>query len=257
MSISIDQIKELREATGVSMMACKKSLEEAGGDFDEAVNLLRKKGAVKAADRSVRATAQGIVVTKTEGGKTAMIQLLCETDFVSRGDDFLKLAESVVEKLLKGEVSSDDTDLPEIKEAVLRLGENIKVGAMEVFEGENVGNYVHSNGLIGVLVSVIGGTPEVARDIAMHVAAADPAVLSPDEVSSDLVAKEKDIWVEQLKNEGKPSEIIEKILIGKENKFRGQNALLKQPFVKSPDKSIEELLKESGAEVEKFVRFSI
>jgi len=258
MSVTIEQIKELRDATGVSMTACKKALEEASGDYDKAVELLRKRGEAKAADRAAMTTAHGIVSIKTEGNKAAMVEIMCETDFVARGDDFIKLADSLAEKLLKGEVDPADKDeLPEVKEAILRLGENIKVGQMTVTEGDTLGDYVHSNGKIGVVVSMTGGSPEVAKDVAMHVAAVNPSVLSPTDVPDELVEKEKDIWRDQLAKEGKPEEIIGKIMMGKEQKFRGENALLKQSFVKNPDLTIEQLLKDADAVINDFIRFAI
>lgn len=239
------------------MTACKAALEEANGDFDAAVDVMRKKGEAKAADRSARATGQGIVVVKSKDSKHAMVQLRCETDFVARADDFMKLAEGIADKLLKGEIKPEDKDLPEIKDAVLRLGENVQLGEMTLYEGGNVGDYVHSNKKIGVLVSLTGGDSEVARDVAMHIAATSPSVISPDEVSEDLVAREKNIWTEQLKQENKSAEIIEKIMMGKEKKFREENALLKQSFVKDPEKTIEDLLRKFDATVEKFSRFAI
>lgn len=257
MSVTIDQIKQLRDATGVSMSACKGALEEAGGDFDKAIEVLRKKGEAKAADRAERSTGQGAVVVKREGNKTAMVQLLCETDFVAKGDDFLSVAGSLADKLLKGEIRPEDRDVPEVKEAVLRLGENVLIGNMSLFVGENVGDYVHSNKKIGVVVSLKGGNVELARDIAMHAAATNPKVVFPEEISEDLVIREKEIWADQLSKEGKPAEMVEKIMLGKEKKFREENALIKQMFVKDPDKSIEELLKQAGAEIENFMRFSI
>lgn len=257
MSVSIEQVKELREATGVSMMACKSALEDADGDYDKAVEILRKKGAAKAADRSARTTSHGVVFVKSGGGKVAMVELQCETDFVSLGEDFMGLAELLADKLLKGEISVEDRDLPEIKDAVLRMGENIKIGNLALVEGENVGDYVHSNNKIGVVVSLKGGNVDLARDIAMHVAATNPAVLSPDEVDEALVEMEKKIWADQLMQEGKPAEIIDKIMAGKEKKFREESALVKQQFVKDPDKTIENLLEQFGANVEKFVRFAV
>lgn len=257
MSISIEQVKNLREATGVSMMACKKALEEADGNFDTAVDILRKKGEAKAVDRAGRSTGQGVIVVKFDGNKRAMVQLQCETDFVAKGEAFISLAEAITDKLLKGEIAPQDRELPEVKDAILKLGENVQIGDMAVFEGENVGDYVHSNGKIGVLVSLKGGDSVLARDIAMHVAATNPSFLSPEEVSEDLVKKEKELWSDQLKEEGKPDEIIEKIMMGKEKKFREENALLKQSFVKNPDKLIENLLEDAGAILEKFIRFGI
>jgi len=257
MTVSIEDIKKLREATGVSMSACKKALEEADADFDKAIDVLRKKGEAKAADRSERTTANGVISIKSKDGKAAMVELLCETDFVSRGDDFLALADDLSDKLLKGEISPDDREIPEIKEAVMKMGENIKIGEMKLIEGENLGDYVHTNKKIGVVVSMTKGDDTLAKDIAMHIAATDPKFLSPDDVDDELVEKEKSIWTEQLAKEGKPEEIIGKIMMGKEKKFREESALLKQAFVKDPDKLIENLLAEQEAAINEFIRFSI
>ncbi len=257
MAISIDQVKELRERTGVSMMACKKALEEANGDENMAVDILRKKGEAKAADRADRVTGQGVVAVRSENGKTAMVSLLCETDFVARGDDFVALADSIAEKLLKGQISINDKDLSEVKDFGLKAGEKIEIGSMELMEGNNIGSYVHSNRKIGVIVSLDGGSPELAKDIAMQVAATNPQFVSPEEVLPELVAKEKEIWAEQLKNEGKPAEIVEKIMTGKEKKFREENALLKQAFVKDPEKIVEQLLQADKAVFKAFKRFAI
>lgn len=257
MAITIDQIKELRDYTGVSMTACKTALEEGNGDLEKAVEILRKKGEAKALDRAGRSTGQGVIAIKVENGKAAIVQLQCETDFVAKADDFLALADSLAEKLLKGEIKPEDRDIPEVKDAVLKMGENVQIGDMKLIEGENVGQYVHTNGKIGVVVSLKGGSPELAREIAMHVAATNPYVISPDEISLDLVEKERNIWVDQLKNEGKPENIMQQIMLGKEKKFREENALIKQAFVKDSEKTIEQLLKQADAMVQSFVRFSI
>jgi len=255
MSVSIEDIKKLRESTGVSMMACKSALEESNGDYEEAVDLLRKKGESKAAKKADRSAGEGAVAMKIEGGKGAIAWLNCETDFMARGDDFLGLLDKVLTSLFSGEIAEESTELDFVKEAVLKLGENIQVGGLKVLEGDNVGGYIHSNKKIGVLVALKGGNEELARDISMHAAATNPAVISPDEVSEELVAREKAIWSEQLAAEGKPAEILEKIMMGKEKKFREDSALLKQAFVKDPDKTIEELLKGADAEIQGFVRF--
>lgn len=257
MAVSIEQIKQLRDATGVSMTACKKALEEADGDYDKAVELLRKKGEAKAADRAERGTGEGAVIVSVEEGRAAMIQLGCETDFVARSPEFAELGSGILADLLAGKISSDDRELEVVKEAVLRLGENIQVLNMVLVEGPVLGSYVHSNGKIGVVVVLDGASSEIARDVAMHAAATGPAVLSPDEVSDELVAKEKDIWTEQLKAEGKPEEIIEKIMMGKEKKFREESALIKQSFVKNPEQTVEQFVAEAGAKVLSFVRFSV
>lgn len=257
MSVSIEQIKQLRDATGVSMSACKKALEEANGDYDQAVDLLRKKGAAKAADRAARGTGEGAIFVKSENGKAAIVALGCETDFVARSPEYAELGNIVAEKLMAGEISADDRDVEEVKEAVLKLGENIQISDMALVEGDVLGDYVHSNGKIGVVVALEGGNVEIARDVAMHAAATAPAVLSPDEVSDDLVEKEKSIWAEQLKSEGKPEEIIDKIMMGKEKKFREESALVKQSFVKNPEQTIEQFVDAAGGKVVKFVRFSV
>jgi elongation factor Ts len=257
MAVTLDQIKELREMTGVSMMACKKALEETDGDMDKSIDLLRKKGEAKAVDRAARETSQGLVVIKEGDGKAVVVKVLSETDFVSRGDDFVALANGLVEKLFNGDISEGDTDVPEIKEAVLKMGENIQIGDMKVVEGEVLGSYVHSNSRIGVIISLKGGSVELAKDIAMHTAATAPKCISPDEVDQALVDKEKEIWTEQLAKEGKPEEIIGKIMMGKEKKFREENALIKQSFVKDPEKTIEQLLSDGGAEIVSFNRMAI
>lgn len=256
MAVTIEQIKELRAATGVSMMFCKKALEEVGGDYDKAVDYLRKKGEAKAVDRSAREISEGVIAVKFEGGKAAMVQLGCETDFVARGDDFIALVNGLAEKLYNGKINVDEKELSEVKDAVLKLGENIQVSGMVIVEGEVLGVYVHSNNKIGVIVSLDGGNEALAKDIAMHVAATNPEVISPEEIPRKLVDKEKEIWSEQLKNEGKPEEIIEKIMVGKEKKFREENALIKQAFVKDSQKTVEQLLSEKQAQVKEFKRFA-
>lgn len=255
MAVTIDQIKELRVMSGVSMSACKSALEEANGDMDKAIDVLRKKGEAKAIDRAARETNQGAIAVKVGGGKAAMFSLQSETDFVSRADDFVALADTLAQKLLDGGLKSDETEIPEVKDYGLKTGENIKVGGMELIEGKTLGFYVHSNRKIGVVIALDGGTEEMAKDIAMHAAATNPKCVSPDEVGPELVAKEREIWTDQLSKEGKPADIVEKIMIGKEKKFREENALLKQQFVKNPEQTIEQLL--NGVKVTAFVRMAI
>lgn len=251
----MEQIKELRDATGGSMMACKKALEESNGNMEEAIDLLRKKGEAKAADRAANSTGQGAVFIKIKDGKGAVVELQCETDFVARGEGFIKLAETLADKLLSGEVKPEEREIADVKESVMKFGENIKVGNLALIEGENLGEYLHSNSKIGVVVSLTGSSPEVARDIAMHIAATNPQVISPEEVPEEFVQREKAIWMDQLAAEGKPAEIMEKIMMGKEKKLREENALLKQMFVKDPEKTVEQVL--DGAKVNSFVRFMV
>lgn len=255
MTVNIEQIKELREMTGVSMSACKSALEEANGDMDKAIDVLRKKGEAKAVDRAARETHQGVVSMKAEGNKVAMASLLCETDFVARGEDFNSVVDLLAQKLLDGSLKPEDTEVPEVKELVLKAGENIKIGKMALVEGGNIGTYIHTNKKIGVIIALEGGNAEIARDVAMHAAATNPACVSPDEVPQEAVDKEKEIWREQLAKEGKPAEIVEKIMMGKEKKFREENALLKQQFVKNPEQTIEQVL--AGATIKTFVRIAV
>jgi len=255
MTVTIDQIKELRDMTGVSMSACKSALEEANGDMDKAIDVLRKKGEAKAVDRAARETHQGVVSMKAEGNKVAMAALLCETDFVARGENFNSVVDLLAQKLLDGSLKPEDTEVPEVKELVLKAGENIRIGKMALVEGDNVGTYIHTNKKIGVIISLEGGNAEIARDVAMHAAATNPACVSPDEVPQEAVDKEKEIWREQLAKEGKPAEIVEKIMMGKEKKFREENALLKQQFVKNPEQTIEQVL--AGATIKTFVRIAV
>ena len=195
MTVSLDQIKELRETTGVSMMACKKALEEAGGDLSEATDILRKKGEAKAMERSDRSTGQGVVVSYVHQNSRmgALVQMGCETDFVAKNEDFI----------------------------------------------------------------------QAAKDVALHIAAMNPLTLSPDDISNELVEKEREIWTEQLKNEGKKDDIIEKILVGKEKKFREEASLLKQTYVKNHDFTIEKVISElvvkmgENIKIVRFCRYSL
>jgi len=253
--ISAKMVMELRAKSGVSMMACKKALVEAGGDADAAMEILRKKGAAKAADKADRATAEGTVAVV---GRAAAA-LNCETDFVAKNADFVAFAREIAKIADEQNPDAAKKYFDEKKtEMITKLGENITLGGISKIEvGQIVGSYVHSNGKLAALVAIDGGDETVARDIAMHVAASDPKVLSPDEVDDAIVAKEREIWTEQLKNSGKPENIIDKILIGKEKKFREENALLKQNFVKNPEISVENFAKEKGATVVAFLRISV
>jgi elongation factor Ts len=253
MAISIEQLKALRDRTGVSMTACKTALEEANGDENLAIELLRKKGEAKAAERGDRVTSNGVVAIVQDGSKAAMLALACETDFVAKNADFIKKAEDLARQVL---ASGEELDLnAALADLNIQMGEKIAVKDRKVVEASRIGSYVHLNNRIGVMVSMEGGDEEMGRDIAMHIAAMNPRQLSPDEISADLVSKEREIWTEQLKQEGKPEAIVEKILIGKEKKFREESALLTQMFVKNPEQTIQSLL--NGARILSFVRFEV
>ncbi len=255
MSITATQVNELRKRTGVSMMLCKKALEEAGGDDEKAIDILRKKGEAKAVSKAGRETTEGIVVTKVENNKAAIVKFLCETDFVAKNEEFKKIANDAVETALaEGADAAKSAAEQPVKDLFAKLGENMSI-EVRVLEGEGIGDYVHSNCKIGTLIHLQSPDVEKAKDVAMHVAAMDPVVVSPDQISDDLVAKEREIWAEQLKNEGKPEGIIDKIMMGKEKKFREESALMKQSFVKDNEKTIEQYLEENS--VVEFVRMAI
>jgi elongation factor Ts len=251
MDISAKDVMALRQKTGVSMMMCKEALVEAEGDMDKAVDILKKKGEAKAAKKSDRDTGEGRVAAKSGEGKVSLVSVRCETDFVARNDDFVALVDSIADKVLSDGESAQEAAEQMVQDAVSTMGENLQLGDVKLAEGDVIGSYVHSNGKIGVMIVLDGGDEpiddaqglrEKARDVAMHAAAMAPAYVSPDEVSDEDVAREKEIWAEQLKNEGKPENIIENIMAGKEKKFREESALLTQAFVKDPGMTVGEYL---------------
>jgi elongation factor Ts len=274
--ISAKAVKALREQTGAGMMDCKRALAEADGDVEKATQVLRERGLAKAGKREGRATSEGVVAIHLEGGVGGMVELGCETDFVARTDDFQALGDSLArgvaqdpsidtpEALLKATV--DGTVVSElITAAIAKLGENVvvkRVARLQV-DGGIVGGYVHAGGKLGVLVSISGdaATREtVAKDVAMHVAAADPTPLAVtrDGVSADLLAKEREIYRNQAIAEGKPEKILDRIVDGKINKYVSEICLVEQPFVKDPDKSVGDLLKQAGdLAIEAFFRFKL
>lgn len=253
--ISAKAVMELRNKSGVSMMVCKKALVEAGGDIEKAIDILRKSGAEKADKKAGRATGEGAIAVS---GRAA-VSLRCETDFVARNDDFLRILEELVAIAAEQGAAAAEAQFEQQRaDLVTKLGENISFGEAVVVDGGTVaGNYIHSNRKLAAVVTLDGGNEDLARDLAMHVVASSPEVIRPEEISDELVAKEKTIWAEQLKNEGKPAEIIDKIMLGKEKKFREEGALLKQSFVKDPEITIEALLQQEGAAVVRFARIEV
>lgn len=243
-------LKALREKTGASLQACKNALSETGGDEAAALDVLRKKGEAKTADRLERDTREGVVASAVGVGKGVIVKLLCETDFVAKNDDFVQAAETIAQHYLNEGASYDPSSI--IQELNLKMGEKVAIGEARFLEAAVLDSYIHSNRKVGSLVGLAGGSSELARDLAMHVTAMNPMVLSPEEVSKETLDHEREIWNEQLAQEGKPQAILDKILEGKERKFREEHSLLKQPFVKNPDQSIETLL--NGIAVQGFVR---
>ena len=253
MTVTAAQVKELRDKTGVAMMACKKALEEANGDMEEAVSVLRKRGEAKAASKSDRSTGEGAIAISGR----AMVKVLCETDFVARNENFIAFVEELVSKADSDGVDAAKAHFESVKtDKIQEIGENIVLDAVEVVEGGSViGGYVHSNRKVAALVALEGGTEEQARDVAMHATAMDPLVANPEDVPADAIEKEKTIAREALIAEGKPEQILDKIIDGKIKKYCAERALTSQPFVKNPEETIAEFLGE--AKLVKFVRLAV
>lgn len=270
-AITASMVKELRTSTGAGMMDCKKALTEADGDMAKAVDILREKGLSQAAKKAGRIAAEGAVVSYvSEDGKVGVIvEVNCETDFVGHNEGFQTLAKSIakqvavaapadVDALLASEMDGKTVkDL--VTEAVAKIGENISVRRFERFESAEgqVYSYIHGGGKIGVLVDMKGGDAELGKDVAMQVAAANPSYLNRDQVPAAEMEHEKTVLSEQARNEGKPEKIIEKMVIGRINKYYKEVCLLDQEFIKDGDLTITKLLKSKGAEVARFARFQL
>jgi len=262
-AFSASMVKELRERTGLGMMECKKALVEAGGDIDKAIDDLRKSSGMKAAKKAGRIAAEGIVAIKVADDNSygVMVEVNSETDFVARDDGFLAFVNQVVEKAFsekQTDVSALAASMEDARQALVqKIGENINVRRVELIEAPVVGAYVHSNNRIAVLVSLTAGDAEVAKDVAMHVAAVNPQVVKPEDMPEEVVAKEKEIFVAQARESGKPEEIIEKMISGRINKFLSESSLVNQPFVKDPEIKVGKLVKDAGGDVQSFVRFEV
>lgn len=271
--ITASLVKDLRERTGAGMMDCKKALTETAGDMDQAIDYLREKGLSKAAKKASRIAAEGIVDTYIdEANKVAVcLEVNCETDFVAKTDDYKALVDSIAKHIAANkpasiEVLADQTFQGTDKkvsqivtEAIAKIGEKIDIRRFSIFEYGNdvIGAYVHGGGRIGVLVELTGGDVALAKDVAMHVAAANPGYLERSEVPADVLEHEKTVLSEQARNEGKPEKIIEKMVMGRIQKFYKEVCLVDQEFVKDPDKSISALVKEQNATIKRFVRYQL
>lgn len=271
MAISAALVKELRERTSAGMMECKKALVETNGDIEAAVEHLRKTGMAKADKKADRTAAEGLIIIKVsdDAKKAAMVEINCETDFVAKDDSFKSFADEVaaitldskpadLDALLASSMKSGDSIEDATKALIAKIGENINVRRFINYECSNgrVGSYLHGS-RIGVLVEAEGGDDDLAKDLAMHIAASKPVCVSSEEVSADLIEKEKEIFAAQAAESGKPEEIIEKMISGRINKFLKEITLLGQPFVKDPDSTVEKLLKASNAKVIAFQRFEV
>ncbi|KAA1171140.1 elongation factor Ts [Marinobacter salinexigens] len=263
-AITAAMVKELRERTGLGMMECKKALVEADGSVEAAIEELRKSSGLKAAKKAGRTAAEGVSLIKISDDNTVafILEVNSETDFVARDDNFLAFAQDVLDAAFdKGETDVAklmEGDLESKREALVqKIGENITVRRVVKVEGPVVGGYVHSNAKIASVVALTAGNAEVARDVAMHAAAVNPRVGKPEEMPEEELEKEKDIIKAQPDMEGKPAEIVEKMMGGRIKKFLKENSLVEQPFVKNPDQTVGELIKAAGGELVGFVRLEV
>ena len=264
--MSAAQVKELRERTGLGLLECKKALAEASGDIEAAIETLRKSSGMKAAKKAGRTAAEGIVAIQSapDGSLAAMVEVNSETDFVARDENFLNFVQTVVGTAFE-QRNNDITllaggDIEEARQALVqKIGENISVRRVVVHEASAgvVGGYVHGNNRIAVVVSLKGGNAELAKDVAMHIAAVNPQVISPDQMAEEVVAKEREIYAAQAQESGKPAEIVEKMIDGRIRKFLSENSLTEQAFVKDPDTTVGKLVSAAGAEIIGFSRYEV
>ncbi|WP_435214790.1 translation elongation factor Ts [Luminiphilus sp. nBUS_16] len=259
-------VKELRERTGLGLLECKRALKEAANDIDAAIEALRKSSGMKAAKKAGRIAADGVVTTRIaeDGSFGVLVEVNSETDFVARDEGFLGFVGSVADKLYENRSADVEAlksgSLEEAREALVqKIGENIGIRRASMVTAENgvVGSYVHGNNRIAVLVELRGGDQDLARDVAMHVAAVNPQVVSPSDMPEELLEKERDIFTAQAQESGKPAEIIEKMIGGRIKKYLAENSLSEQAFVKDPDVTVGSLVKAAGAEVVSFSRFEV
>ncbi|MDZ7791253.1 MAG: translation elongation factor Ts [Xanthomonadales bacterium] len=267
MSISAAQVKELRERTGAGMMECKKALVETDGDLDAAIEHLRKTGLAKADKKSGRVAAEGAVIMAESDDRAVLVEINCETDFVAKDDNFRRFADEVADLALtvddadalnEATLESGQSVAEAAKQLVAKLGEKIQVRRLAHVsaDGGILGGYIHG-GRIGVLVALEGGDQALARDLAMHIAALNPAYADAADVPADVLESEKQILVSQAEDSGKPAEIIEKMVTGRLNKRLAEITLTGQPFVKDSDQTVGKLLKSKDASVKSFVRLEV
>lgn len=260
--VTASLVKELRDRTGLGMMECKKALAESGADVDKAIEELRKSSGMKAAKKAGRTAADGIVMFKTDGSYGVLVEVNSETDFAARDEGFKGFVSSVLDASFTAKQTDIPTlmagDLETAREALVqKIGENISARRAGAIDAPVVGGYVHSNNRIAVIVGLTGGTKELAKDVAMHIAAVNPAVVNSDQMPADVIAAEKEIYAAQARESGKPEEIIEKMIGGRVSKFLKESSLVDQPFVKDPDVTVGKLVAAAGAEVVSFVRFEV
>jgi elongation factor Ts len=269
MTISAALVKELRERTGAGMMDCKKALTESDGDIDKAIEHMRKTGLAKADKKAGRTAAEGRIVINmsADNKKAVIVEVNCETDFVARDENFVAFTDKLAELALAQDINDinalangqlgDKTVDEARRELVNKIGENIQLRRLTLINSANtLGQYSHG-GRIGVVVEVEGGEDNLAKDLAMHIAASKPIVVNPEDVPAAAIEQEREIFIAQARESGKPEEIIEKMIVGKINKFLSENSLVGQPFVKDPDQTIAKVLQAQKAKALQFIRYEV
>ncbi|HDJ2136766.1 Translation elongation factor Ts [Staphylococcus aureus] len=271
-TISAKLVKELREKTGAGMMDCKKALTETDGDIDKAIDYLREKGIAKAAKKADRIAAEGLVHVETKGNDAVIVEINSETDFVARNEGFQELVKEIANQVLDTKAETVEalmeTTLPNgksvderIKEAISTIGEKLNVRRFAIrtkTDNDAFGAYLHMGGRIGVLTVVEGSTDEeAARDVAMHIAAINPKYVSSEQVSEEEINHEREVLKQQALNEGKPENIVEKMVEGRLRKYLQEICAVDQDFVKNPDVTVEAFLKTKGGKLVDFVRYEV
>jgi len=266
MAVTAALVKELRERTGAGMLDCKKALVETDGDIELAIENMRKSGQAKAAKKVGRIAAEGVILTHIENGVATIMEVNCETDFVARDEGFLAFGNKIIGVAAANKINDiealnaaelDGGTVQSVRDTlVAKIGENISPRRVMNVEGDNLGAYVHG-GRIGVVAILTGGDEALAKDVAMHVAAASPQFVKPTDVPAEVVEKEKEIQIDIAVQSGKPADIAEKMVAGRMKKFTGEISLTGQPFIKDPSQSVGDLLKSNGADVVNFIRFEV
>lgn len=265
MAITAALVKELRERTGAAMMDCKKALVAADGNIDAAIEAMRTSGQAKAIKKAGRVTAEGRVVARTSGDTSVIIEVNCETDFVGKDDNFISFIDraadvalanktATMEELLAAPYADGQTVEEARQQLISKIGENVQIRRLALMSAN--GSYLHG-AKIGVLVNVEGGDADLAKDVAMHIAASKPEVILPEDVPADRVEAEQRFLTDQALESGKPKEVVEKMIVGRMRKFLNEISLVGQPFVKDPGMSVADLLKQHNATVTSFVRYEV
>ena len=264
MTIKASEVKLLREKTGLGMMECKNALVESKGDLELAITNLRKNSALKAEKKSSRTAAEGRIISKIDSSENlaVILEVNCETDFVAKDDSFIEFCEEALDFCLQNPDSSlaqlSEEKLEEKRQALIqKIGENIVVRRREIIKSDNLYSYVHGNNKIGSIVSLDQENKNTGEDIAMHIAASSPLVIDPNDLDENLVSKEEEIIKAQVADSDKPENIVEKMVIGRLEKFKSEVSLLNQPFVKDPSKNIKTLLEEQNLNVLNFHRYEL